>query len=131
MCAHIGLRQKFPHNLFMPLSPRLPSNIPGLQTMSHVPHLLAPYIALPSERSLVLLTSVLGASTNWLVLRFIQNILVPNFGSVDNTNDEDDGGNKTENKSNVKVLFVSFMRDLAFWKDGARKLVRDLMVLSM
>jgi elongator complex protein 6 len=72
---------------------------------SKIPPLLEPYLALPSEASLILLTSVLGASTNWLLLRFLHSALaIPE--------DED-----------TKVVFVSFMRDLAFWKDVAKRLV--------
>lgn len=72
---------------------------------SKIPPLLEPYLALPQEASLILLTSVLGASTNWLALRFLHSALA-------SPEDED-----------VKVVFVSFMRDLAFWKDGSKRLV--------
>jgi len=72
---------------------------------SKIPPLLEPYLALPQEASLILLTSVLGASTNWLALRFL-------YSALANPEDED-----------VKVVFVSFMRDLAFWKDGCKRLV--------
>ncbi|KAL5353435.1 hypothetical protein ACLOAV_001471 [Pseudogymnoascus australis] len=86
--------------------------------MSQIPHLLSPYVALPSESSLILLTSVLGASTNWLVLRYLQSYLGQNLESLSISNEIEDG-------DTTKVLLVSFMRDLAFWKDGARKLVRS------
>ncbi|KAL2150009.1 hypothetical protein VTH82DRAFT_7685 [Thermothelomyces myriococcoides] len=42
---------------------------------SRIPHLLEPYLSLPPESSLVLLTGVLGASTNWLVLRHLYALL--------------------------------------------------------
>jgi elongator complex protein 6 len=79
---------------------------------TRIPPLLEPYLALPREASLVLLTSVLGASSNWLVLRFIYSALqnqdvVPQLPT---------GGE-------MKVLLVSFMRDLQFWKENARRLV--------
>lgn len=90
-----------------------------LWTMSQIPHLLSPYVALPSESSLVLLTSVLGASTNWLVLRYLQSYLGQTLESLSIANETEDG-------DTTKVLLVSFMRDLVFWKDGARKLVRFL-----
>ncbi|TVY30346.1 Elongator complex protein [Lachnellula hyalina] len=79
---------------------------------SKVPPLLEPYLALPPEASLILLTSVLGASTNWLVLRFLHSALA-------SPGDED-----------TKVVFVSFMRDLAFWKEGAKRLGLDLEKLA-
>ncbi|TVY40437.1 hypothetical protein LOCC1_G004233 [Lachnellula occidentalis] len=79
---------------------------------SKIPPLLEPYLALPPEASLILLTSVLGASTNWLVLRLLHSALA-------SPGDED-----------TKVVFVSFMRDLAFWKDGAKRLGLDLEKLA-
>ena len=86
------------------------------QEMSlRIPPLLEPYLALPSEASLILLTSVLGASSNWLVLRFLYSVLQtqdvnPGMGLEDDT----------------KVLLVSFMRDYAFWKENSRRLVSFL-----
>lgn len=79
---------------------------------SKIPPLLEPYLALPPEASLVLLTSVLGASTNWLVLRFLHNALVTNSNSPE-----------AQPEDETKVVFVSFLRDFAFWKDNARRLV--------
>lgn len=60
----------------------------------------------------MLLTSVLGASSNWLVLRFLHSALI---GS------EVSSGIAPEDEP--KVLLVSFMRDLAFWRENARRLV--------
>jgi elongator complex protein 6 len=74
---------------------------------NRTPPLLEPYLALPPESSLILLTSILGASTNWLVLRHIYSYLK---------------GQPTE--SDVGIVLVSFMRDAAFWKDSASRLVR-------
>ncbi|KFY03495.1 hypothetical protein O988_01438 [Pseudogymnoascus sp. VKM F-3808] len=103
-----------------PLSPPLNRNTTFvLRTMSQIPHLLSPYVALPSEASLTLLTSVLGASTNWLVLRYLQSYLGQNLESLSISSETEDG-------ETTKVLLVSFMRDFAFWKDGARKLGLDL-----
>ncbi|KAF4907209.1 hypothetical protein CGCVW01_v012618 [Colletotrichum viniferum] len=42
---------------------------------TRIPHLLEPYLALPPECAQILLTSVLGASTNWLVLRYLYSYL--------------------------------------------------------
>jgi hypothetical protein len=104
-----------------PLSPLLNSNTTVvLWTMSQIPHLLSPYVALPPKASLTLLTSVLGASTNWLVLRYLQSYLGQNLESLSISSEPEDG-------ESTKVLLVSFMRDFAFWKDGARKLVRFLL----
>lgn len=82
---------------------------------SRIPHLLEPYLAIPPESSHTLLTSVLGASTNWLVLRYLYSYLHKS------TNSTDDGSGETPN---VNVVLVSFVRDFAFWKDGAGRLVR-------
>jgi elongator complex protein 6 len=75
---------------------------------SRIPPILEPYFALPPEASLILLTSVLGASSNWLVLRFLHGALI---------------GPDALPENDTKVLFVSFMRDFAFWKENARRLV--------
>ena len=77
--------------------------------MSRIPHLLEPYIALNSEGSLNLVTNVLGASSNWLLLRHIYSYL---RGSTDDESTKDTG-----------VVLVSFMRDGAFWREGSSKLV--------
>lgn len=84
---------------------------------SRIPPLLEPYLTLPPEASLVLLTSVLGASTNWLVLRFLHSTLVGSEASSELGSEDE-----------PKVLLVSFMRDLAFWKENAKRLVGRLCV---
>ncbi|KAH8601666.1 hypothetical protein B0O99DRAFT_680792 [Bisporella sp. PMI_857] len=77
---------------------------------SRIPPLIEPYLPLPTA-SLTLITSVLGASSNWLLLRFLYNaLLYPNDPAQEDT----------------KVLLLSFMRDLAFWKENARRLGLDL-----
>ncbi|KAJ4298467.1 hypothetical protein N0V88_003497 [Collariella sp. IMI 366227] len=100
---------------------------------SRLPHLLEPYLSLPSSSSLVVLTSVLGASTNWLLCRHLYALLKPSHphsSSSHNTNrpqttraalpptNEDDG--------DVSVLLVSFLRDLTFWKENLSRLGLDL-----
>lgn len=80
---------------------------------SRIPPLLEPYLALPSEASLILLTSVLGASANWLVLRFLHSALIGSDILPSDAGAEDE----------PKVLLVSFMRDAAFWRENAKRLV--------
>ena len=75
---------------------------------TRIPPLLEPYLALPPEASLVLLTSVLGASSNWLVLRYLYSYLK---------------SSSTGENKDVGVVLVSFMRDGAFWREGAGRLV--------
>ena len=100
--------------------------LPKTTTMTtRIPHLLAPYLQLPSS-SLTLLTSVLGATTNWLLLRYLLHHLAPR------TADDEEPQNlrrrgRTDDKGvgegNTAIVLVSFMRDYAFWKDGAARLV--------
>lgn len=81
---------------------------------TRIPHVLESYLALPPECAQILLTSVLGATTNWLVLRYLYSYLrKPNPGSAEEEAPADD----------VRVVLVSFMRDFAFWKEGAGRLV--------
>ncbi|TAQ86158.1 hypothetical protein B7494_g5515 [Chlorociboria aeruginascens] len=56
---------------------------------SRIPPLLEPYLTLPPEASLILLTSVLGASSNWLVLRFLHSTLLPLDSSPDISGEDD------------------------------------------
>ncbi|PQE22903.1 family UPF0405 protein [Rutstroemia sp. NJR-2017a BBW] len=81
-----------------------------------IPPLLQPYLALPSESSLILLTSVLGASPNWLILRYIHSLLLPSPSP----------SAVSEGQVEPKILFVSFLRDLNFWRENGRKIGLDL-----
>lgn len=78
---------------------------------SKVPALLEPYLGLPEEASLIVLTNVMGATTNWLVLRYLYSLLQGRGAGVDDA------------ETNSGVVLVSFMRDLAFWREGASRLV--------
>lgn len=69
---------------------------------NRTPSALEPYLALPPEHSLVLLTNTLGCSANWLTSRI----------AAAGLNDE---------SNNISVVLVSWMRDLAFWKDELRR----------
>ena len=80
---------------------------------ARIPPLIQPYLSLPPESSLVLLTSVLGASANWLVLRYLQELLKP-ASALQN------------NHEHVSIFLVSFLRDFSFWKDGSSRLGLDL-----
>ncbi|KAF1947305.1 hypothetical protein EJ02DRAFT_334124 [Clathrospora elynae] len=74
---------------------------------TRIPPLLQPYVQLPHDDSLLLLTSTLGASANWLLIRFLCDAL--NTSSQDG---EEEGHN---------VVLVSWMREYDFWKQEARK----------
>ena len=77
-----------------------------------IPSVLEPYLRLPPRRSLTILTSILGTSVNWLVLRFLYIALV-----AGNVRDQD------EQSKNCQVVLVSFLRDWSFWRDSAARLV--------
>ena len=75
---------------------------------TRIPPLLQPSIHLPRDGSLLLLTSTLGASANWLIIRFLCDAL-----SYSNTQDDGEHG--------PNVVLVSWMREYEFWKQEARK----------
>ncbi|KAL2121917.1 hypothetical protein VTJ04DRAFT_2372 [Mycothermus thermophilus] len=119
-----------------------------MATRQTLPPLLEPYLtALSSSTaggSLVLLTSVLGTSTNWLVLRYLQVLLrdrqQPHHGSSpppgggvtvgrigDDPGQQQEGeGGEGEEETETAVLLVSFLRDFAFWREGMARLGVDL-----
>ncbi|KAL4884718.1 hypothetical protein BJY04DRAFT_181862 [Aspergillus karnatakaensis] len=90
-----------------------------------LPHLLLPYITPPPDSSLTVLSSVLGATGNWLVLRFLcaalSASLTPNLGPG---HQDGDGGRKK------KVVLVSFLRGWEFWRSEAKRLGLDLARLA-
>lgn len=86
---------------------------------SQIPHLLESYLSLPPETSQIVLTGILGASTNWLTLRYLYSLLRPATDALRRGGD----GDADAAGEDVKVLLVSFMRDYAFWKEGAGRLV--------
>ncbi|KAK2600984.1 hypothetical protein N8I77_010472 [Diaporthe amygdali] len=88
---------------------------------SQIPPLLESYLSLPPETSQIVLTGILGASTNWLTLRYLYSLLRPAAAPR-----RDDGDAPAGGEEDVKVLLVSFMRDFAFWKEGAGRLGLNL-----
>ena len=87
-------------------------------TTKSPPSALEPYLRLPPETSLILLTSTLGCSINWLTARFIGSAL-QNFSSSSTTGLE--GQQTVDGKQDVAVLLVSWLRDLKFWQDEVRR----------
>ncbi|OAL05806.1 hypothetical protein IQ06DRAFT_373188 [Phaeosphaeriaceae sp. SRC1lsM3a] len=75
---------------------------------TRIPSHLQPYVRPPRDDSLLLLTSTLGATANWLIIRFLCDAL---------SNNGEAGG--AEEGSNV--VLVSWMREFEFWKQEARK----------
>ena len=119
---------------FVSLSPLVPTQILGLtetlqtflcqacvslswnkMTSTRIPALLSPYLAFPEEASLVLLSGVLGASTNWLVLRFLAAALA----TCEQGHATHDGDPETV------VVTLSFLREWTFWRVEAGRVVSD------
>ncbi|EMF08050.1 uncharacterized protein SEPMUDRAFT_54994 [Sphaerulina musiva SO2202] len=71
-----------------------------------LPPALEPYLQLPPETSLILLTSTLGCSVNWLTARFISSALA---------------SDQQQQQPPLAILLVSWIRDLAFWKNELRR----------
>ncbi|KAF4504160.1 hypothetical protein G6O67_008347 [Ophiocordyceps sinensis] len=94
--------------------------------MSKVPPLLEPLLGqLPPEAALAVVTSVLGASANWLVLLWVHALL--GRGRRQRGRDELEAG---DDGDGVAVVLVSFMRDGAFWREGAARIGLDLDALA-
>ncbi|KAI9370735.1 hypothetical protein BJX61DRAFT_75268 [Aspergillus egyptiacus] len=82
-----------------------------------LPHLLVPYLSCP-QSSLTVVSSVLGATGNWLVLRFLYAALaaLPASGVGHEISGVEAGRKR-------KVAFVSFLRGWEFWRSEAKRLV--------
>ncbi|KAF2132225.1 hypothetical protein P153DRAFT_364652 [Dothidotthia symphoricarpi CBS 119687] len=75
---------------------------------TRIPPFLHRHIHLPHDESILLLTSTLGASANWLIIRFLCDAL---------SNSTQDGGAELGHN----VVLVSWMREYEFWRQEARK----------
>ncbi|KAB8077146.1 hypothetical protein BDV29DRAFT_68371 [Aspergillus leporis] len=92
-----------------------------MPTQPPLPPLLAPYVSSLPQSSLTVLSSVLGATGNWLVLRFLYAAL----SAPSNTNQEF-GLNGSDGVKKRKVVLVSFLRGWEFWRSEAKRLGLDL-----
>ncbi|KAJ5668258.1 uncharacterized protein N7477_006828 [Penicillium maclennaniae] len=88
------------------------------------PPLLAPYLSTQPEASLTLVSSILGATSNWLVLRFLHASL-----STSSTLNVSLGLGDSHNGTK-KVVLVSFLRSWEFWRAEAKRLGLDLARLA-
>ncbi|KAL2853941.1 hypothetical protein BJY01DRAFT_51088 [Aspergillus pseudoustus] len=90
-----------------------------------LPHLLAPYVSSPPQSSLTIVSSVLGATSNWLVLRFL-------YAALGNPSASNSGYDISglENGKKKKVVLVSFLRGWEFWRSEAKRLGLDLARLT-
>ncbi|PWY79476.1 hypothetical protein BO94DRAFT_548582 [Aspergillus sclerotioniger CBS 115572] len=89
-----------------------------------LPPLLAPYVSSLPPSSLTVLSSVLGATGNWLALRFLYAAL--SVSASDATLSLSD----TNNGKKRKVVLVSFLRGWEFWRTEAKRLGLDLARLT-
>lgn len=89
---------------------------------NRTPPLLEPYLQLPPQYSLSLISSVLGASANWLIIEQLCAV----YGSSGRPRRayEDEGlqdGTTPEKSEDVVVVLVSFMRDWDFWRTETKR----------
>ncbi|KAL3489308.1 hypothetical protein BJX62DRAFT_157665 [Aspergillus germanicus] len=90
-----------------------------------LPHLLTPYVVSPPQSSLTVVSSVLGATGNWLVLRFL-------YAALGNSpvSHPGYGGPEFETRKKRRVVLVSFLRGWEFWRSEAKRLGLDLARLT-
>lgn len=84
-----------------------------MSARNRIPSALEPYLRLPSETSLILLTGTLGCSVNWLTARFAGSLL-------GNVNPAVEFGSEGVGKETA-VILVSFIRDGTFWKNEIKR----------
>lgn len=80
---------------------------------SRIPALLQPVVRTPKDDSLLLLTSTLDCSANWLLARFLYDALRKHSSA--------DGGGEDGGRGPTKVVLVSWTRDYDFWRQEVRK----------
>jgi elongator complex protein 6 len=93
-----------------------------------IPSLLAPFVTSIPPTSLTVVSAVLGATSNWLVLRFLFAALNP--ARTDLLVLAEDGVQRGNESAAVrKVVLVSFLRSWDFWRSEAKRLVSTLFIL--
>lgn len=93
-----------------------------------IPPVLLPYINPGPRGSLALVTSVLDATSNWLLLRFVHAALITAQNARSFSQKENDLTRDAVMQSGViyKVIFVSLIRGFEHWKEMGKKLVGAL-----
>jgi len=89
---------------------------------SPIPPTLSPFVKPPAPGSLTLITSVLDATSNWLLLRYIYAALRP---EKHHGRHGLDGEIPEDKKEELKVILISFLRPFELWKEMAKKIVRQ------
>ncbi|KAJ5639516.1 uncharacterized protein N7484_007378 [Penicillium longicatenatum] len=90
-----------------------------------LPPLLTSYLSSQPEASLTLISSILGATSNWLVLRYLYSALI-----TSNSSNASLGLEESHDGAKKKVVLVSFLRGWEFWRAEAKRLGLDLARLS-
>ncbi len=93
-----------------------------------IPPNLSPVLQPPAPGSLTLITSVLDATSNWLLLRYIYAALRPGKQDGHGTKaarvavgaDEDTNEGKNQD---LKIVFISFLRPFELWREMGKKIV--------
>ena len=83
-----------------------------------IPPLLSSNLSNLPYTSLILLTATLGATTNWLVVRFICTALKSRGDGTGR-----DIASTQEKFNGQRVVLVSWLRDGTWWRESGRKLV--------
>ncbi|KIW03193.1 uncharacterized protein PV09_05419 [Verruconis gallopava] len=96
-----------------------------MTSTSRIPQHLAPYINNVPNDSLILLTNTLSNSTNWLVVRYLCGALSNDASNLGRSLSQVESGNPTaadaQDRQDVGVILVSWMRDFDFWKAETRR----------
>lgn len=122
-CHHVSLSASFP--IF-----RTPCHHPWNMS-SRIPNVLQPFVRLPPEHSLYVISHVLGATANWLVIRYLYAALGSDYsprrsrpaaasGDVD-VQLPPASADPEGDQSPTVVVLVSWMREYEFWKTEARR----------
>lgn len=83
-----------------------------------LPPLLTSYLSTHPESSFTLISSILGATSNWLVLRYLYAAL-----GTSSSSNVLSGLDEPHNGTKKKVILVSFLRGWEFWRAEAKRLV--------
>jgi elongator complex protein 6 len=98
---------------------------------SSVPPVLSPYVTPAPQGSLTLVTSVLDAASNWLLLRYVHAALTNNVSDKTHGSGDvlasDTGDHLQEN---FKVIFVSVLRGFEQWREMGKKVVCDFILAT-
>ena len=91
-----------------------------------IPPILEPYLRLPSETSLLLLTGVLNATPHWLTTRVLRSAYGDSTHNARNATEKEREKNTSTDtdgadSGDVAVVLVSWLRDFDFWKQEARR----------